>query len=406
MAKTEKIYLMVFALALALVPVLAVTVPRVLAFIPAVIGVIGYASFYPVFKERPTRSVFTFVSIGILMALMFVSVLWSIGPDVSLERAQKTSLLLIGGAFFISIALSIRITALEPYLKWLPYLLLGAAVLTSIEISLDYPLYRLVRGEDMSALVNNAVCNRTAVTIALLLVPTLVIMRHFHNAHVCLLATLVAVVPLMFITQSQSALMGLLVAGLVYMAFPYRWRAAYALTAALIGALMIAMPFIATWVFKTYATDINQMPLLGQGYGYAGARLEIWDFISRYIMQNPLFGFGVEATRVVKDFDTAMLYHEGRTILHPHNFALQLWMEFGLLGVLLGVAFITCLMLRIGRLPPRHARIMLPTLLATLTVASTSYGIWQGWWLGLLFAVAASAMLALRIVRQDSGYTG
>jgi len=42
--------------------------------------------------------------------------------------------------------------------------------------------------------------------------------------------------------------------------------------------------------------------------------------------------------------------------------------------------------------------------LATLAVASVSYGIWQGWWVGLLFAVTAAALLALRLARQDSGY--
>ncbi len=406
MAKAEKFYLVVFALALASLPVLAVTVPRVLAFIPAIVGIAGYASFYPVFKERATRSVFTFVSVAVLMALMFLSSLWSIDPEISLERAQKTSLLLIGGAFFVSIALSIRITALEPYLKWLPYVLFAAAALTSIEVSLDHPLYRLVRGEAMDVMVNNAVCNRAAVTIVLLLVPALVMMRHFHNAQICLLAVLLTVVPLMFITQSQSALLGLLVAGLTYFAFPYRLKYVYLGAAAVVGALMLALPFIAMWVFQNWAADINNMPLLGQNYGYAGARLEIWDFISRYIMQNPLYGFGVEATRMVEDFGSAELYHKGKSILHPHNFTLQLWMEFGLVGVLAGIAFITALLLRIGRLPPRQARIMLSTLFATLAVASTSYGLWQGWWLGLLFALAAAAILALRIARQDSGYTG
>lgn len=404
MTRAQRIYLISFTLALAVIPALAITVPRVLAYVPALAGLLGYASYALVFKERATRFVPGFVIVGVLMVLVFASTLWAIDPAESLARAQKVSLLLICGAFLISTVLTIRTSAIEPYLKWLPYILFAAAAYTCFEIGLNYPLYRLVRGDEFDVDVGLAVFNRAAVTMALLLVPSLVIMRHFHNAQICLLAILATIIPMLMMGESQSALLGVLVAGVTYAVFPYKWKYSYGVLIAMIGALMLTLPFIAMWAFKAYAADMNIMPLLGDGSAYAGARMEIWDYVSRYALQNPLYGFGVEATRQVERFGSGEIYQEGQTILHPHNYTLQLWMEFGLIGVVLGIVLIGYLILKIAKLPPRQARIMLPVLLATLAVASVSYGIWQGWWVGLLFAVVAYAVLALRLSRQDSGY--
>lgn len=404
MTRAQKIYLISFTLALAVIPALAITVPRVLAYIPAVAGLLGYASYVFVFKERAVRFVPGFVIVSVLMALMFVSTLWAIDPAESLERAQKTSLLLICGAFLISAVMTIRISAIEPYLKWFPYILFGAAAYTCFEIALNYPLYRFIRGDEFDAEVGLAVFNRAAVTMALLLVPSLVMMRHFHNAQICFLAVLATIIPMLMMGESQSALLGVLVAGITYVAFPYKWKYSYGVLAGVIGLLMLALPFMATWAFRNYAGDMNIMPLLGHGGAYAGARMEIWDYVSRYALQSPFYGFGVEATKQVDNFGSGEIYQVGQTILHPHNYTLQLWMEFGLVGVVLGIALIGYLILQIGKLPARQARIVLPVLLATLAVASVSYGIWQGWWVGLLFAVVASSVLALRLSRQDSGY--
>ena len=80
----------------------------------------------------------------------------------------------------------------------------------------------------------------------------------------------------------------------------------------------------AIWAFNNISAQVEAVPILGSGGGYAGARMEIWDYVSRYALQNPLYGFGVEATRQVPSFGSTESYQEGQTILHPHNFVLQL----------------------------------------------------------------------------------
>ena len=401
MHKREKVFAIFFVAFLALVPVLAISVPRILAYIPALMGLLSFAAYYFTFQEKPVWSRPVFLITGIIVVLLFASSLWAIDPAQSLERAQKTSGLLLAGALLLSVALVLKIQVLEPYLRLIPFVLFLTALAVCVEISLDYPLYRLVRGYEFEKFVSLAVFNRATVTIALLLVPTLAIMRRFYSTHICLVAVLVSIIPLLLMGESQSAQLALLVAGLTYLLFPYKWKYSWGLTAGAIYGLMLALPFIAIWSFAHIAADVEAIPGLGHGGGYAGARMEIWDYVSRYALQNPLYGFGVEATKQVQNFGSGEIYQQGQTILHPHNYTLQLWMEFGLIGVTLGAALIGYLLFQFKKLPAAQARVVLPTLFAVLTVSSTGYGMWQGWWIGLLFIVVVYCLLALKLMGED-----
>ena len=400
MQKREKIFSLLFVAFLASVPVLAISVPRILAYIPALMGLAGFASYYFVYGQKPVWSRSAFLIAGVIIALMFASTLWAIDPAQSLERAQKTSPLLFAGALLLSVALMLKVEHLKPYLRFIPFVIFLTALAICLEISLDYPLYRLIRGYEFNVFVSLAVFNRATVTIAFLLIPALAIMRQFYSAQICLIAVLLTIIPLLMMGESQSAQLALIVAMITYYVFPYKWKYSYAAAGLAIYALMLALPFIAMWAFN-YAADIETVPGLGEGGGYAGARMEIWDYVSRYIMKNPLYGFGVEATKQVQNFGSGEIYQRGQTILHPHNYTLQLWMEFGLIGVTLGGALIGWLLLQIGKLPLPQARIALPTLFAVLLVSSTGYGMWQGWWIGLLFIVMVYIILAVRLTAQD-----
>ncbi len=123
--------------------------------------------------------------------------------------------------------------------------------------------------------------------------------------------------------------------------------------------------------------------------------MEIWDFVARRALENPLYGFGVEATKAMKDFDTARIYHPTTQILHPHNFALQIWIEFGVIGALLASGFFTWLCVSISKLNIAEARQCLPALMACITLAAVTYGLWQGWWLGSFILLAVFCVLSL-----------
>lgn len=400
MQTCERRYYSLFALCLALVPLLTISFPRAIAYVPALAGLAGFAAYYFVFRVKPVLSCPAIVISGAIAIIMFVSSLWAIDPDQSLERALKTSPLLIAGALFISCIMMIRIDLLRPYLRFLPWALFFTALAVAIELGLNFPLYRAIRGE-FDIELSRSVFNRATVTVILLLIPTLAIMARYYSRKICALAFLITIMPLLLLGESQSAQLALIVGGMTYFLFPCRWKWVWPVTAVLIYVLMLALPFIFIWAFNQWAADVQTMPVLGRGGGNAGSRMEIWDYVSRYALQNPLYGYGVEATKQVPHFDSHELYQKGHTILHPHNYALQLWMEFGVIGITLCGAMMGWLLMQMGKLAVPQARVAVSTLFAVLVVSSTGYGLWQGWWLGLLFAVCAYTLIAVRLAGQN-----
>jgi O-antigen ligase len=150
------------------------------------------------------------------------------------------------------------------------------------------------------------------------------------------------------------------------------------------------------------------MPLVGKGLAAAGldelelmpkngrARVHIWNFAAERIAERPVFGWGFDAARSMPDFGQQPYSEElGDTIpLHPHNAALQVWLELGAVGVALVLAPLILALSRTDRLPPLDRVFAQATFAGTLTVALIGYGIWQNQWLCTIFAAAAVMLLA------------
>ncbi len=118
-------------------------------------------------------------------------------------------------------------------------------------------------------------------------------------------------------------------------------------------------------------------------------RLDIWRFASQLIRRRPITGYGLDASRAF----------EPRIPMHPHDAALQLWLELGVPGALLAALFFGWLFYRIARLArqdPMWAAIACATGFVYLFIGAVSFGVWQEWWLALgAVAVAVCGMVLL-----------
>jgi O-antigen ligase len=131
-------------------------------------------------------------------------------------------------------------------------------------------------------------------------------------------------------------------------------------------------------------------------------RLEIWKFASHEIMENPLFGQGLDSARAYTD----TIVVRGETLsalpLHPHSASLQIWLETGLVGALLAAAaLITGGVALIRALGSQRiaAAAACGALGAIGLIANVSYGAWQEWWVATALA-AAALVAALRHERH------
>jgi O-antigen ligase len=394
---------MVIAVSLAFIVAVAVIVPRALAFVPGIMAVVYTALSVLYFKRKFYFSRPVFAMVAAILLLTCLSSLWSIEPGVSLEKAGNLALILIPGGILINMALNLDVKKLAPYAWIVGAVFLAATFLLALELLLGTPFYRFLHGLDASHPVNTHIFNRGIVSAVLCFFPCLFLFENKIRPLYARIAFYSVIAALLLAGQSQSAQLALFFGILALAAFPYRRKKAWIVLSALIGLLILSAPFIAMWGFANLAPVLDVMPVLGRGGGYAGARLEVWDFISRYLMDSPLYGFGMEATRTIHNFDNAQIYQPGTSILHPHNFALQIWIEFGLIGAVAGAVFFAYL-LRVmqRRLSAAQARIVLPAFAACLSAAAMSYGLWQSWWIGLLCFVAFLCIVAARIMRAQT----
>ena len=117
--------------------------------------------------------------------------------------------------------------------------------------------------------------------------------------------------------------------------------------------------------------------------GYS--RLEIWDGAARLAQEKPILGYGIETFENI-ELDIENIYHPDDKILHPHNISLQIWAEFGLTGILVFLLLNAYILKRIVKFQtPSVQTLSLGVWSALMAMGLTGYGMWQGWWLGMIF---------------------
>lgn len=114
-------------------------------------------------------------------------------------------------------------------------------------------------------------------------------------------------------------------------------------------------------------------------------RMDYWSHAVRWTRDHPLRGWGLDASR---SFAPGIK-------LHPHDAALQVWLELGFVGAVCVAAFWAILLLRLSRRTPDLAIAAgVAAAVSYLTFAAVSFGVWQEWWLAT-GAIAAAFVVAV-----------
>ena len=124
-------------------------------------------------------------------------------------------------------------------------------------------------------------------------------------------------------------------------------------------------------------------------------RIEIYTYTLERIAERPLFGWGLDAARVLSDPATLRGVEIDRLPLHAHNAGLHIWLETGAIGAVLSAGALAAMALALNRSAPQPAVAagvawVLAGWLATVTFG---YGIWQEWHHGALALGLSGAML-------------
>jgi len=195
------------------------------------------------------------------------------------------------------------------------------------------------------------------------------------------------------------------IAGVATLALASRCAKLSRIAGLALGALLLLMPLLVGGALSLGGPGERIPPS-------AMHRLVIWDFSTHRIAERPVLGWGMEASRAVPGGDGQAVpevlarlgVHSAPWLeafanprvavlpLHPHNGALQIWLELGLIGALLAGGLLAALGMLTARAP--HPGAAAGALVAGFVTGMLSFGVWQPWWVAaeLLAVVALAGM--------------
>jgi O-antigen ligase len=274
-------------------------------------------------------------------------------------------------------------------LTWLYILflfLLGLALMKGLSLlefrglKMKYNLWPMNRAALFAALLLPLFCYATSIMRA----PRLLF------AGLALLAIL-----MVFASHSETAKLVLAIALPLYLLARYarRWFVPMALFTIVVAFL--AFPF----VIKPLVDYLKSTAIWLDNEGAAESRALLWVALADLPLRAPLTGLGVEFVRFHQFVHP--LPNGPTSELHPHTILLQLWIDLGLIGVGLVLAFLARLLMFSEGVKKRGGELRIVFILSVLTVFAVSHGMWQAWFIAVAALCASMLLMVLDVVASS-----
>lgn len=345
---------------------------------------------------RLQRAPTGFAVVGAFLALAAVSVLWSPSPRAGLTVVEIGYIALgalAGGAWVSQLP---GVEARRLCILFLAGLLAGVAVFAA-EAALDFPIHRWwnrIPDDQIGDLIYSNVPKRTAALLCLLVwAAALTVDRVAGRRMALLLPAGFAVVCLPL--TSRSAILGIAVGLVTFALSCWSTRLVRAVVGSIIGVAFVAAIPIALTLDRVL--NLEERDWL---FRSARHRVEIWGMAADRALTTPLFGQGIDASRALDPQGEVSRFSpigDSLLPLHPHNAALQVWLELGAAGAVLAMVALLLLLAGTARMDERDQPFALALFAAALAMGSTAYGVWQAWWMAGFLAAGLMLRLATRI---------
>jgi O-antigen ligase len=377
--------------ALAFLPIL-VMAPHGVAPLIAFAGVFALGLAWPIDEVALLR----YRGVAVLALLLILwgasSALWAVEPTRSLLIAARLTGLFAAG--FALVFAAERIVA--PW-RLIVCALLGlgiALVLAEIQFSTDGLLTTPFFIRPFVAPKLNQAVNAVAILVLPLAVTLILLRRVWLGLLVAAVVT--ATIYHLVGTAAKVAFTAAAVFALLF----YLWGRRLAYAAAILSVLVILTAPLSFPRLIQVATLVEH----AQEMKFSAIhRLLIWSFVGARIEERPVLGWGLDSSRAIPGGSIEI--HPGAPWLplHPHNSALQVWLELGMSGAALFAAFIILMWRVLARAtwPPLFQAAVGGSLLMTFVASFGTYGIWQEWWIATMWLALFLILLMGRLVTQE-----
>lgn len=226
--------------------------------------------------------------------------------------------------------------------------------------------------------------------IAVFLIPCLAILWDRGTKAKAYGAIMIAVAAVTFFHLEHSASnLAILVAIAALILVRITGRIGIIILCSAIALAIIAMPFVLS-TFMPTQESLDALTSHDGGWSSENHRLHMWRFVTDAISNGSFaFGFGADASRGFPGANEKIMWGIELMPLHPHNGALQVWLELGAIGVAI-VALVPLLIFKATKDMPKHELAIQAALLSAYLIPwLLSYGVWQSWWMALAWLTVA-----------------
>ncbi|HIG09679.1 MAG TPA: hypothetical protein EYQ51_08015 [Alphaproteobacteria bacterium] len=135
-------------------------------------------------------------------------------------------------------------------------------------------------------------------------------------------------------------------------------------------------------------------------------RLLVWEYVGSEILKKPLLGNGIGTSRLIGQNIVLNIPNTNQEIrggipLHPHNSFLEIWLELGLLGIIV-ISFIWIKIIKFGMNIRKNSFVIgtgvCTSIVTIFVIYNLSFGVFQAWWM-------ASVGLLCFIILESCKYT-
>jgi O-antigen ligase len=375
-----------FALLAGPVGVLA---PKGMTVLVLVAGLAGLAKWAKEGFPRPSRH-FPLIGVLALLALWAaVSAAWAFDPARAVSLVVRLVGIAVTGA-----GLLYAVAGLEPATRHRAENGLLAGIIIGLAALATGFIYAKLTGDslwDTYFFDPLTTLNNGAVAISLMAWPAMAIAWRRHKT-AAVLAAAGAYFGFWFLSSGAALLAPVLgMAGFIMIWF---WgRKGVMAIGAVAAVLILVVPQIVTFSLS----NDKVIELAAESPPSARHRLAMWSFAVEKIDEKPIWGWGMDASRLIPQSDRRLANNMEIMPLHPHNAFLQVRLELGVPGIILFAMLVGLFFAAVRNANDRFASaLMVGAGGAYLTVAGLSYGVWQNWWVAFAWALAALTSLALR----------
>ena len=332
-----------------------------------------------------------FPSLACLAGLLLVataSLAWSYAADETLSKLPRTAATVALGVFFIAATAAFQDREKRVICDFLVAgFAVAVVVILAERVTGGIVIPSGISAESMAEFMNKF--NRVLTLLAMLVWPVAVRLARIRLRFGIL--AVAATLATMLLFNNNAAIAALMLGGAIYLCGLTLPKATAILMMIVFAASIVLAPTISRTLPEPKAL-FTEMELPRSSYH----RLLIWRFTAEKIQERPVLGWGFNTSRAIPGGQKSLDVSEAALPLHPHNAALQIRLEMGLLGVLFAAglaATATWAAYRHSRGRVERAG-ALATTTAGYTIAMLSFGIWQSWWVSALFLTAAYAVAA------------